>query len=216
MTFAAALRVRPVWARLMPTGRRYQVGFTYVGLLIAVVFFGMGSVGAARLLASTERAERESELLFLGSQFRQAIRSYFQSGPAAGKYPPTLEDLLLDPRSPMPRRHLRKLFIDPITGKADWAVVLAPEGGIMGVHSRSDREPLKRANFEPENSNFAAVLQVPSPLVAPSKTSEVSPLAAASSVQLTPLVPAPYSYRDWKFIYRPLTLGRGRPAESGG
>ncbi len=201
----------------MLTGRRCQVGFTYIGLLIAVVFFGMGSVGAARLLASTERAEREDELLFVGNQFRQAIRSYFQSGPVTGKYPSTLEDLLLDPRSPTPRRHLRRLFIDPISGKADWALVLAPEGGIMGVHSRSDREPLKRANFEPENSNFAAVLQVPNPLVLPSKSPDVSPLvAASSSVQLAPLAPETYSYRDWKFMYRPVALGGGRPAESGG
>lgn len=62
-------------------GRRNQAGFTYIGLLIAVVFFGLASVGAARLLASTERTERETELLFIGHQFRQAIRSYLPSGP---------------------------------------------------------------------------------------------------------------------------------------
>lgn len=201
----------------MQTGSRGQAGFTYIGLLIAVVIFGMGSVGAARLLASTERAEREAELLFVGHQFRQAIQSYVQAGTKAGQYPATLDDLLLDRRYPTPRRHLRRLFVDPITGKADWGLVNAPEGGIMGVHSLSEREPLKRANFEPEDGHFAAVLQAPQTLP-PSKSSTLTPLvAASSSVQLTPLGAAPYSYRDWTFVYRPTVLGVGkRPAESGG
>ena len=180
----------------MPTGSHKQAGFTYIGLLIAVVFFGLGSVGAARILASTERAERESELLFIGHQFRQAIRTYVQSGPKAGQYPATLQDLLQDSRSPTPRRHLRRLFIDPVTGKADWGLVTAPEGGIMGVYSLSDREPQKRANFEAEDANFAAALQ---------------PISAApTTAQLTPLDAAPYSYQDWKFVYRPTVTGGAR------
>lgn len=191
--FAAVPPAAPDWANRMPTGSRGQAGFTYVGLLIAVVFFGLGSVGAARLLAATERAEREAELLFVGHQFRQAIRSYLQTGPRAGQYPATLEDLLLDPRHPTPRRHLRRLFVDPITGQAQWGLVRAPAGGIMGVHSLSEREPLKRANFEPEDRDFAAALRSP----------QSPPGAASSTVQLTPIDAAPYSYRDWKFVYRP-------------
>ncbi len=146
----------------MPTGKpgqHYgQQGFTYIGLLIAVVLFGMGSVGAARLLASTERAEREAELLFIGHQFRQAIASYLQSGPTVGQYPATLTDLLQDRRYPTVRRHLRRMYVDPITGQAEWGLVKAPEGGIMGIYSLSDREPQKHANFEPEDADFATAL----------------------------------------------------------
>ena len=161
-------------------------------------------------------------MLFVGNQFRQAIRSYVQAGP--GQYPATLKDLLLDPRSPTPRRHLRRLFIDPITGKPDWGLVLAPEGGIMGVHSLSSREPLKRANFEPQDIHFALALGLPQ--TAPSQTQGPSqagsvvltPLTAASSaVQISPLDKAPYSYRDWRFVFRPAASGGfRRPAESGG
>jgi type II secretory pathway pseudopilin PulG len=191
----------------MRTGSPAQAGFTYIGLLIAVVFFGLGSVGAARLLASTERVEREAELLFVGHQFRQAIQSYLQAGPNAGKYPATLDDLLLDPRYPTPRRHLRRVFVDPITGSTDWGLVLAPEGGIMGVHSLSEREPLKRANFEPEDSLFALAVQSPAVAAtapATTKTATLTPFAAASSsTQPKPLGTQPYSYRDWKFVVRP-------------
>ncbi len=171
----------------MPTGRRRQFGFTYIGLLIAVAFFGLATVGAGRLLGSTERAEREADLLFVGNQFRQAIISYLQSGTKAGQYPATLEDLVLDPRYPTPRRHLRKVFADPITGETKWGLVLAPEGGIMGVYSLSELEPLKRANFEPENEHFAMALR--QPLVASKSTVSNAPIGAQT-----------YSYRDWKFV----------------
>ncbi len=174
----------------MPTGRRAQAGFTYIGLLLLVALFGLASVGAARILASTERAERETELLFVGEQFRLAIRSYLQSGVSAGQYPKTLDDLLLDQRYATRQRHLRKIFVDPVTGKAEWGLVPAPEGGFMGVHSLSEREPMKRANFEPRDANFAAAAQVPQ---AP----------AGGSTQAVALDARGYSYRDWQFVYRP-------------
>ena len=185
----------------MRTGKRTVRGFTYIGLLLAVALFGMASVGAARLLASAERGEREAELLFVGNQFRQAIRSYLQAGPR--QYPASLDDLLLDRRQPTVRRHLRRMFVDPVTGKPEWGLVAAPEGGIMGVHSLSEREPLKRANFEPDDALFALTLQSPQP--APGAVSGgASPFVAASSASLTPLAAGqPYSYRDWKFVYRP-------------
>jgi type II secretory pathway pseudopilin PulG len=191
----------------MPTGKQRASGFTYIGVLIAVALFGLASVGAARLLASTERVEREAELLFVGHQFRQAIRSYLQAGQRAGQYPATLEDLLVDKRYPVPRRHLRRLFVDPITGKTDWGLVSAPEGGIMGVYSLSEREPLKRANFDPEDGDFAKALQ-PAQAASAAQASALSPLVPASStLQLTPMDATPYSYRDWRFVYRPNQFG---------
>lgn len=150
-------------------------GFTYVGLLVAIVLFALGSVGATHILSSSERAERERELLFCGAQFRAAIASYYLSGPGAPRYPETLAQLLTDPRFPGVKRHLRKIFIDPVTGKAEWGLVMAPGGGIMGVHSLSEREPMKRANFEPPN--------------------EMLNLAERGSQSGT------YSYRDWQFVY---------------
>ena len=181
-------------------GKRCQAGFSYVGLLIVIVIFGLGSVGAGRILASSERAEREAELLFVGHQFRDAIASYYLSGPKARQYPATLEDLLQDPRTPTPRRHLRKIFVDPITGKAKWELIMAPEGGVMGVHSLSEREPMKHSNFDLEDADFAAAIEQAHGVARPA--SGPSPLQpTSSSVQLTSLT-KPYSYRDWRFVYR--------------
>lgn len=152
-------------------------GFTYIGLLVAIVLFGLGSVGAARVIASAERQEKEQELLFVGAQFRSAIASYYVAVPGAARYPPSLAELLQDPRFPGIRRHLRKLFTDPVTGSTEWGLVRAPQGGIMGVYSLSTRAPLKRANFESPNGSFNAMAQ----------------LAA----------PETYSYQDWQFVYLP-------------
>ena len=162
-----------------PPGR--SAGFTYIGLLVAIVLFGLGSVGAARVLASAERQEREHELLFVGAQFRSAIASYYAAVPGAGRYPPTMADLLQDPRFPGLRRHLRRIFVDLITGTAEWGLVQAPQGGIMGVYSLSTREPSKRANFEGPNANFNAMAQR--------------------------VTPESYSYRDWQFVYLPRSIG---------
>jgi len=59
-----------------------------------------------------------------------------------------------DPRFPNTVRHLRALYRDPITGGAAWGVILAPGGGIMGVYSNSELNPLKRTNFEFPNRVF--------------------------------------------------------------
>lgn len=189
----------------MPIGKRNQFGFTYVGLLIAVAVFGLGSVGGTRLIASSERAQREVELLFIGHQFRQAIRSYFLAGPKVGQYPATLDDLLLDKRHPSVRRHLRRRFFDPITGNSDWGFVQAPEGGIMGVYSLSEREPKKRANFDLEDAAFGAVIggAIKPNLVTPKLSGAQELISSIATTQPIPMNSAPYSYRDWKFIYRP-------------
>jgi len=152
-------------------------GFTYVGLLIAIMFFGLGSVGVARVLASSERGEKERELLFIGQQFSEAIGAYYASGPGARRYPDRLEDLLADPRLPTLKRHLRRIYDDPVTGKAEWGLVMAPEGGIMGVHSLSRREPMKRAHFDLPNQSLNEVVKITEG--------------------------RRYTYRDWQFVYRP-------------
>lgn len=150
-----------------------------MGLLIAIVFFGLGSVGVARVLASSERGEKERELLFIGQQFSEAIGSYYASGPGVRRYPGKLEDLLADPRSPTTKRHLRRIYDDPMTGKAEWGLVMAPEGGIMGVHSLSKREPMSRANFDLPNQNL----------------NDAAKTTGGRN----------YTYRDWKFVYRPIS-----------
>ena len=126
-------------------------GFTYVGFLIVLGAAGAGLAAYGELASHAAQREKEAELIFRGEQYRAAIASYYKK---EQRYPQTLADLLEDKRYPMPVRHLRKLYRDPVTGQDQWAVVEAPGGGIMGVHSKSEAAPIKTANFSIANQEF--------------------------------------------------------------
>jgi type II secretory pathway pseudopilin PulG len=136
---------------------RAQRGVTYIGLLIAVAMIGTAAAASALLWSTASRRDREAELLFVGAQFAQAIASYRDQAPAGQpqQFPRRLDDLLDDRRWPVTRRHLRRIWVDPITGRADWGLVAAPGGGFIGVHSLSAATPLKRANFGRGFEDFA-------------------------------------------------------------
>ncbi|MCR6478742.1 type II secretion system GspH family protein [Variovorax sp. ZS18.2.2] len=68
-------------------------------------------------------------------------------------YPASLEALLKDERFPGIRRHLRKVFVDPMTGKAEWGLVQV-SGRIVGIHSLSTAMPIKQAGFEGDEQAF--------------------------------------------------------------
>ncbi len=138
---------------LVPTPK--QQGFTYLALMIIIAVMGAGLAAIGEIYSQTAQREKERELLFIGHQFRDAIASYYNKSPGAKVYPKSLEDLIEDKRFPMPQHHLRKLYIDPMTGAAEWAVVEAPGGaGIMGVHSTSEARPIKTANFSAADLGF--------------------------------------------------------------
>jgi type II secretory pathway pseudopilin PulG len=131
-------------------------GFTYLGLVILVAIIGL--VGAAGLKVGSllQRAAAEQELLEIGAAFSEALRSYAEATPQGQpQQPPNLEALLKDPRFPSVRRHLRKVFVDPLTGKAEWGVMyIGDKTGVIGVYSLSSAQPLKVANFDARFRNF--------------------------------------------------------------
>lgn len=133
-----------------------QAGFTYLGLIIFVFIIGMVGAATLKIGALLQRAHAEQELLEIGAQFSTALRTYAEATPRGQPpQPMTLQELLRDTRFPSPRRHLRKIFVDPVSGKAEWGLVRAGEGGrILGVHSLSQATPLKLANFDKRFPGF--------------------------------------------------------------
>lgn len=127
-------------------------GFTYLTAMFMVIVLTGGLALVGEVWHTASLREKESELLSIGHQYRRAIERYYVNGPRL--YPRTLEDLLKDPRKPVTERYLRRLYPDPITGKAEWGIVKAPDGGIMGVHSLSDARPLKTAGFRPRDKDL--------------------------------------------------------------
>jgi type II secretory pathway pseudopilin PulG len=191
------------------TVRSRQGGFTYLGLIVLVTVIGMVGAATLKIDSLLRRAAAEEELLSIGAEFSAALASYAAATPQGQlQQPPTLQELLKDPRSPALRRHLRKIFIDPVTGTAEWGIVyVGDRAGILGVYSLSQARPLKIGNFDarfPGFDNkqhlsdwkFTAALMPVAP-VAPPPAGSAAPAAplfppqAQQQPQQQPIAPAP-------------------------
>jgi type II secretory pathway pseudopilin PulG len=132
---------------------KHEYGFTYISLLFVIIVIGLALGSTGQVWSTVQKREKEVELIFRGGQIRSAIEKYYKM-PGIKGYPKTLEDLLKDKRQPVLMRHLRRIYEDPMTGKADWFLIKAPDGGIMGVKSRSTDETFKTKNFPPGLENL--------------------------------------------------------------
>ena len=130
-------------------------GFTYVFVLLMVAVVGFWLTAAASVWEVESQREKERDLLSIGHQFRNALDHYAASTVGQGRrFPLRLEDLLLDERTAAKRRHLRKLYRDPMTGKTDWGLIRAADGQIIGIHSLSTERVVKQGNFSVRDLAF--------------------------------------------------------------
>jgi len=173
---------------------RCSGGFTYLGLIIFIAIIGIASAASLQVGSILERRAAEEELLDVGAAFVDALASYSVATPAGQPLamPQSLEDLLKDPRYPNTVRHLRKIYVDPITGNPEWGIVTMPSPGgvgIVGVYSLSGAAPIKVGNFDARFQDFQGkssyldwkFLAVPGSAAAvPAK---VAPAATAATVQ---------------------------------
>lgn len=130
-------------------------GFAYVMVLAAVAVLAVMAGTASTLVSYEVKHDKEEELIFRGQAYEHAIRDYYLSAPEGTEpvFPSRPEDLLLDPRY-LHKRYVRSLYPDPFG--VGWKWVKSTDGGLMGVASRSNEAPLKKANFPPECAGFAA------------------------------------------------------------
>jgi type II secretory pathway pseudopilin PulG len=140
-----------------PRRRAAQGGYTYLALLILLAIISIAAAASAELGAIYQRRMAEKELLAVGAEFQRALQSYSSSTPVGQPTQPrTLEELLRDPRYPNVVRHLRKVYEDPMTGKADWVLVMSPDGQtIVGIHSASHAHPIQISHFPAAFQGFA-------------------------------------------------------------
>jgi len=136
-------------------------GFTYLWVLLLVALMGVGLTVAVEIDSVATQRDQERELLSIGRQFRYAIGRYYEAQQSGGRreYPPSLEELLRDSRFPGVRRHLRRVFVDPMTGKPEWGLLRA-NGRIVGVYSLAEKRPIKQEGFEPSDAAFSGSQQI--------------------------------------------------------
>jgi len=116
---------------------------------------GAGFMSLSKSCQTADKREKEKELFFRGDQFRRAIESYYNSAPDGRKeYPEDLSFLLKDNRYPVLKRHIRRLYKDPVTKNGEWELIYNSADKIIGVHSKSEKKSLKTSNFNPEYKKF--------------------------------------------------------------
>jgi len=123
-------------------------------VLLAVVVLGLGLGIAGSSWSTIVQRSKEQELFWRGDQIRKGIESFYsvKHGGAAGLFPNSLDDLVKDPRSANAIRHLRKVYLDPITG--EYFVLIKEGGRIKGVKSASIKTPFRQEGFPEEYSAF--------------------------------------------------------------
>ncbi|MET3109274.1 type II secretory pathway pseudopilin PulG [Oxalobacteraceae bacterium GrIS 1.18] len=130
-------------------------GFIMLALLIFIAMVALVLTSVASNVFMSKRRTAEVQLVEVGRQYRRAIQLYVENTPLGQKkYPPTLGALIKDPRYPDVRRYLRATYPDPITNKYDWSLIIAPDGGIMGIHSASTERPIRRYGYEAPFESF--------------------------------------------------------------
>ncbi|MEX8504795.1 type II secretion system protein [Leptothrix ochracea] len=143
-------RCRQAPARLRSPSR----GVLLLGVLVFLAVASYTTVLISQRWADERQRMAEEDLLYVGLQYRLAIESYYQRPPnGLRQLPLRLEDLVSDPRYPMPVRHIRKLYRDPLAPNQDWGLILLG-GRIAGVYSQASGQPFRTANFDPRLPNF--------------------------------------------------------------
>jgi len=111
-----------------------EQGSVLLMILIFVTILGLlAGIAGSTWKTVTQRA-KEQELLWRGTQIRQAIESYYKTGHAGMKasFPGSFDDLIRDPRALGVVRHLRKKYLDPMTGE-EWQIIRDSKGRLQGV-----------------------------------------------------------------------------------
>jgi len=119
-------------------------GFTFLWLIFVLAVVAAGLAAIAQPLSLAAQRDREAELMFRGKEIGHALSSYWTATPGDAKQlPQTLEELVDDRRGVRTVHHLRRVYVDPFTGRADWVLVMTDDGRISAVHSRSSAPALR-------------------------------------------------------------------------
>lgn len=167
-------------------------GAVLLGFMVLLAAAGWTVAEYAQSTAAERQREAEADLLWVGRQYRQAIESYYNGTPMGVKQLPLkLEDLTEDKRFPKPRRHLRKIYPDPMNPSV--ALKVVKRGAfIVGVYSDSSAEPFRKAGFETGEESFAdATVLSDWRFVASARGMPASGAASGNAAGATTTTPAP-------------------------
>jgi general secretion pathway protein G len=154
----------------MRIGRRRAGGFSFVEMIIATALMMILASAAMPIVRISIRREREADLRRTLRDLRSAIDKY-QDACTGNKiaatdvtamcYPPDLQTLVdgapaLNSTADMKYKFLRRIPIDPVTGKADWGMKSVTDsvdskswggGNVFDVYSKADGSALDKTKY---------------------------------------------------------------------
>ena len=157
--------------------------------MFLIAIMGMAAAMASAVWSTVQRRDNERELVFAGRQFADAIERYRKHAvDPLHLYPRSLQELLHDDRSGVPRHHLRRLYVDPMTGDSRWGLIRLADGSVVGVHSLSERAPFVRKFVTPDFAPPAGIQSYQQwHFVAPSALAGLALNGAEPSLTSSPL-----------------------------
>lgn len=193
---------------------KLENGFVYLWALFAVVLAGIVMAGAGQVWQAKAQREKEAELLHVGEQFRKAIMSYYNAG--TKQFPESLEELLEDKRTVTVKRHLRKIYTDPLTNTTEWGIIEESTSGnnvTPNAPPASGNNPLLNAQSAAGSISPASGSAMPDSSPVSSdiskritgvySLSEKKPIKKDKFPEQFAKFSEAVTYRDWKFIYKP-------------
>lgn len=96
--------------------RNQESGYVLLGILFALTLLIIGLTIAAPKAATAAQRTKENELIRRGEQYALAIRRFYKK---FGRYPSSIDQL----ENTNNIRFLRRRYLDPLTGKDDWAAI---------------------------------------------------------------------------------------------
>ena len=96
--------------------RKQQEGYVLLAILFALTLLIVGLAIAAPKAATAGQRTKEDELIRRGEQYAVAIRRFYKK---FGRYPSSIDQL----ENTNNIRFLRRRYLDPLTGKDDWAPI---------------------------------------------------------------------------------------------
>lgn len=158
-----------------------------VAMAVMAILMGV----AVQTVTFQRQREKEEELIFRGQQYVEAVRLFRAR---QGRFPLTLKEL-----AEAKPRVLRKVWVDPITGKNDWVpVFLGEEAGAVERAGGAVPLPTPPSSWERQSEARGPIIGVRS----------------RSCKEAIKLYEGRSRYCEWKFFFDPKKVpgpGMGQP-----
>jgi general secretion pathway protein G len=128
----------------LPTRTGKRRGFTLVELLLVLLLVALLASIVGPTVTSGLQRSRESTLKHDLRVMRQAMDDYYGDN---GRYPAALEELV-------EKRYVRRVPVDPMTGKADtWVLTMSDQeddkvAGVSDLHSGAEGQAIDGTSYK--------------------------------------------------------------------